>query len=289
MASATCSPAHGRGTARGIEHHRTDTTGGRDATDTERPGPCSGAGEASAASQFVSGRAEVPDPFSGTIALQFDGGGSVRGDATGTVLTDGISLTSGRVSALGALVVRTREAEVRPSDAPTDITRDALGTTVEGGTPEVRCLGHEAASTGARVCLPVSAEGLLARAAALRRTGDRAGEASTLDLAVTATTSPMVRAEALYQRGTLPGTEAARAIADLEAALAIGATARPDDLARSLARLYAGAGRCAAALPHLRTLETRGTLREDEDLLVRCVTVSDGPLIPSAPASHPIP
>jgi hypothetical protein len=209
-------------------------------------------------------------PFTGPVDLAVATGGRMRGDATGELSMDAASLASGSVTVEGALVVRTREAEVHPGVGPTIVTRDVRGTTVQGGAAHVRCLGANTHEGDRQVCLPVSAEGLLARAGALRRVGDHAGEAHALTLAIEAAATAMVRAEALYLRGVLPGVDPARAVTDLEAALATGASARPDDLSRALARHYMLDRRCEAALPHLRSLEARGTLREDAGLLERC-------------------
>jgi hypothetical protein len=215
---------------------------------------------------------ETHRAFSGAVDLDLAGGGHVRGEGVGTILQDGIALGSGRVSVRGARRIETREAEITPGAAPVVVGRDALGTTTDVGTARVQCRGEAEVQDARHTCLPVSAEGLLARAATLRRTGDTEGEHRAIDLALRAAATPMVRAEVLYQRATRPGVDPDEAIADLEAALATGATARPDDLDRALARLLARQGRCAAALPHLRSLEARGALAEDVVLLTRCAT-----------------
>jgi hypothetical protein len=214
--------------------------------------------------------ATEPVTFSGTIDTALADGGLVRGAGVGSLTPEGVVLASGRVTVQGARSVRTREAEIMVADGPVVVRRDTLGTTVEGNPASVRCLGEAQILDTTRSCLPVSAEGLLARAAVLRLAGDRAGERATLDLALRTAGTPMLRSEVLYQRATGADVEPEQAIADLEAAWATGATARPDDLDRALARLHAQQGRCATALPHLKSLEARAALGEDVVLLTRC-------------------
>jgi hypothetical protein len=211
-----------------------------------------------------------PAPFAGDIDLSVSTGGRIQGNGVGTLQPDGIALSSGRMSAQGPQRIRTREAEVSVGAATVTVTRDSLGTIVEGAPASVRCLGASHARGAATTCLPVSVEGLLARAAALRRRGEAAAERETLDLALEIAERPMLRAEVLYQRATGADVDPGKAIADLEAAHATGASARPDDLERALARLHARQGNCAEALPYLRSLEARGALAEDVVLLTRC-------------------
>lgn len=205
--------------------------------------------------------------FDGPIDGRTRGGTALHGEGRAEVSGEEVALAAGALTAAdGRFVLRTREAEVRGTDALVHLDRDVLGThvRVERGSVEVSCGAAPARTVnGEHLCPPTSAEGLLARAAAL--TGEERMEA--LDAAVALAGQPTTRAEALFQRGLARVDAPAAAIADLEAAEATGASLRPDELSRALARLYAATGRCEAALPRLRSLAVLGA---DADALAAC-------------------
>lgn len=208
--------------------------------------------------------------FDGPVDARTRGGSHLTGDAVARLADDEIELSAGTITAEdGHFVLRTREAEVRGDGAIVHLDRDVMGTRVrvERGEVDVRCGDEAAVSVSSeRQCLPTSAEGMLARAAALPAAIRR----DALDAAVRLSTTPITEAEARFQRALSELEDPPAALADLEAAERTGASARPDDLARALARLYVASGRCDAALPRLRQLEARGALGDDAVLLDRC-------------------
>ena len=213
--------------------------------------------------------------FDGPVDARTRGGSHLTGDASARVSGEEIELSAGTITATdGRFLLRTREAEVRGDGAIVRLDRDVMGTRVrvDRGGVDVRCGDGAAVSVSTEMsCLPTSAEGMLARAAALPPDA----RIKALDDAVRLATTPTTEAEARFQRALAHLDAPAAALADLEAAERTGASARPDDLARALARLYVAAERCDAALPRLEALQARGALGDDAALLDRCKTTRD--------------
>jgi len=216
---------------------------------------------------------DVDGPFTVARGPGFSGEGAGRWEG-GTFTLDGGHVVT---APDGAFLIVTREATVAGRDADVRVLRDVFGTAVDvrSGVVTVACGAAPAAPvTGAELCLPVSAEGLLSRAAAL---GAGADALAALDGAVRLAGSDAVREEALFQRALARlAADPAGAVADLDAARVLQGGARHEDILRALARIHAGAGRCAAAAPLLDELAARGVLGPDAALVTACANSAAG-------------
>ena len=217
-----------------------------------------------------------PRPVGDAVRLSPNGTGTVSGtERSPTIVwtsgTIGVDVDPGR--GIG-LTVSTREAEVRVIGTVFEVTRDALGTTVDvtRGTVAVTCAAgadHVLEADQRTTCLPTTAPGLLGRANELKRAGAPwADVLATVEAALPQATGPFlgelvaVQAEAL---GALGRHGEARAAADRY--LGLGGP-RVVDLLRIGANAALAERGCDAALPYLERLEERG--EGDPELLARC-------------------
>jgi ferric-dicitrate binding protein FerR (iron transport regulator) len=173
-----------------------------------------------------------------------------------------------------AMVVVTREAEVRVVGTVFAVTRDALGTRVivSRGSVTVSCVGggNHALVPGQQThCMPTTAPGMLGRAQELKRSGAGPAEVlATVDAALPSASGPFLgellalRAEAL-----LALDRHAEAVAAADDYLARGGP-RVEDLLQIAVSGALADGGCAAALPYLLALEERG--EGDPEQLERC-------------------
>ncbi len=124
-----------------------------------------------------------------------------------------------------------------------------------------------------RVCRPTHAAGALGRVLALQPSASPAALLVEVDdaLALPDASGPVAaELRALRVSALLAGGREADALAEAKLALTQPAVTRADELHRLAARLAAGRGDCAAALPHLLVLEAEGTLGEDAPALALC-------------------
>jgi len=175
-------------------------------------------------------------------------------------------------------VVRTEEATVRVVGTGFDVVRDALGTSVSvrHGRVAVDCAEGGSVVLGvgeSRVCRPTHAAGALGRVLALQPSASPAALLVEVDdaLALPDASGPVAaELRALRVSALLAGGREADALAEAKLALTLPDVTRADELHRLAARLAAGRGDCAAALPHLLVLEAEGTLGEDAPALALC-------------------
>ncbi len=181
------------------------------------------------------------------------------------------------------LDVTTREATVRVIGTGFTVQRDALGTrvAVAHGTVEVTCAGREPnllEANEATLCLPTSAAGLLARAAALRDHGAPIDVVlSTVDLGLTGQTdtSPvrnellLLRMQALAESG-----DPVQALADADRYLDARDNYRRDEVLRFAAVVAMDSSGCSRAAAYLRPLARPEALAADLLMLADC---SDDP------------
>jgi hypothetical protein len=200
------------------------------------------------------------------VALGFQGTGSVSGDERSPrILWESGTLEVRVEPDRGvALVVETREAEVRVVGTAFSVTSDVLGTRVDvdHGRVAVRCVGSEEVRIAAgerRTCLPTTAARLLARATALEVQGAPPLELlQTADAGLALDPPGFLRSEFAYRRiSALDALERdAESLADAERYLdgGLGEEKRRNEVRRLAARLAWNAGGCTAALPHLEQL-----------------------------------
>lgn len=177
-----------------------------------------------------------------------------------------------------AFVVHTEEATVRVVGTGFDVVRDALGTSVSvrHGRVAVDCAEGGSVVLGvgeSRVCRPTHAAGALGRVLALQPSASPAALLVEVDdaLALPDANGPVAaELHALRVSALLAGGREADALAEAELALTLPDVTRADELHRLAARVAAGRGDCAAALPHLLALEADGALGEDASALALC-------------------
>lgn len=231
----------------------------------------------------LSGPGDAPIPAAslgeGERALMLSGG-RVRlawegtGEVAGRDLAPRIAWESGEIAVevepgqgIG-LEVHTREAQVRVVGTGFTVRRDAYGTavSVRHGRVEVVCAGggteppsKTVLSEGEeRLCLPVGAAGLLARARAQQGAG--AGAAEWLQSVEAGLAAPERSAavEGELRVMQIQGLDALGRREEARAA-AVGYVAQPQaararEVRRYLATLALEAGDCGAAIPHLEAL-----------------------------------
>jgi len=200
------------------------------------------------------------------VTLGFQGTGRVTGDERSPrVLWESGTLDVQVEPGQGvALVVETREAEVRVVGTAFSVTSDVLGTRVDvdHGKVAVRCVGsgESLLGTGERhTCLPTTAAGLLGRATALMVQGAPAADLLATANAGLAVEAPdALRHEFLGRRirALADLDRDAEALADAERFLdaGLGEKERRTEIRRLAVDLAWNTGGCTAALPHLEQL-----------------------------------
>ena len=223
----------------------------------------------------------VTGPLTTQVQLQVDGDGQASGDARDLTLDWRIGTLQVEVRPNQGvqLRVQTDEATVRVIGTGFQVTRDALGTSVDvrHGQVLLTCLGAAPEALGAgqtRTCAPARAAGRLGRVRRLQELGlapayllAEADAALRLpDASGTVQTElQAVRLDALV---ALDQRDDALALAE---ALARQGGPRQLDAHRVAARLRLARGPdCAGALPHLQALAAAGRLEDDAPWLTIC-------------------
>ncbi len=221
------------------------------------------------------------------VSLGFRGRGRVTGDEHAPrVLWESGTLAVKVEPGRGvALVVETREAEVRVVGTAFSVTRDALGTRVQvdHGRVVLRCLGaaeQPLDAGGDATCRRTTPATLLTRARVLESQGAPADEVLRIaEAALALDAAPELLPEIAVVRiralASLGHSGEALAAAERYLEIGMGDPGRRIEIRRLAAGLAWTTGGCVGALPHLERLATDAP---DAGALVRladCVATTD--------------